>query len=78
MTGDAITFNLITNGDANVRLEVVDVAMGVPIATVTRLETEAGTVTVDLKERKGALLILRLIDESATGAIEVWDIATTA
>ncbi len=60
--------------NSNVRVEVIDVSMGVPIAAVSSPPNEQ--VTVDLRELRGATLRLRLVDESTSGSIEVWDIET--
>lgn len=68
--GTAIRVSVDTGGDLRVRLEVIDVRLGVPIAT---LASATGSQTIDLSEWKGSTLRIRLVDESRTGSIEAWD-----
>jgi hypothetical protein len=73
MTGIQLTCQIDTGGAKNVRIDVVDLGMGAVVSSKSWTSKTPGTVVFDLPSQKGAMLRVRLVDETTTGSIEAWD-----
>ncbi|MEX2243925.1 MAG: hypothetical protein WD716_08780 [Fimbriimonadaceae bacterium] len=70
LTSPNLRFNIAGAGKPGLRVEIVDVAMGVPVLTFP----EPGEAVCDLSESVGKQVRVRLVDESSTGSVEIGEI----
>ena len=70
LTAPAIQFQVAITGGTGLRVEIIDAALGVPVLTLK----DSGEAKGELRDLLGKQIRIRLVDESATGSVEIGEV----
>ncbi|HXH62418.1 MAG TPA: hypothetical protein VNI20_13810 [Fimbriimonadaceae bacterium] len=71
LDNNGLKFTMLGKADPNVSVQLIDARLSVPIATVKKTTDGSEPVIWELFSRVGALVYVRIVDDSKTGAVAI-------